>query len=490
MREIWLQLLLVFTAFTASADTRPNILFCMADDWGWPHASAYGDEAVQTPNFDRLAREGVLFHHAYTTSPSCTPSRNAVITGKYHWQLGPGANLWSTLPSEHESFIHLLADAGYTIGQNPPKTWGPGKLESWRKHHGEAPAGPTFKTFAEFLSQHDPAERPFFFWLATGDPHRSYKKGSGKAAGIDLEKVHLFEHFPDHPVVRNDVADYYFEVQRWDQLVGKAIDELTKRGLLENTIIVMTGDHGMPFPRGKGNLYDSGVRVPFVVRWGKSIKPGRDLQDFVSFADVAPTLLEASGTEIPDDMSGRSFLPLLKSTKSGRIAAEERPHIVFGRERHTPAHPLPYTGGYPSRGIRTPDFLYIRNYRTELWPAGSASTGNPRYPNQWYSDCDGGPSKSFIIDHRESNPDCARAYKLCFAPRPAEELYDLSQDPDQVRNVAGDPDRTAVLENLRNQLQQELADKKDPRASNPDYTGFDRHPYFGSGGGARSKPRK
>jgi N-sulfoglucosamine sulfohydrolase len=251
-----------------SQSAPPNILLCLADDWGWPHAGAYGDEVVQTPAFDRIAREGVLFHHAYVSSPSCTPSRNAAITGKYHWELGPGANLWSTLPVEHESFMHLLADKGYLIGRDPRKSWGPGKLESWQKVHLTHPMGPVFKGgLAEFLETTEARTKPFAFWLGTPDPHRPYKLNSGKESGMDLSKVHLFSHFPDTETSRGDVADYYFEVQRWDKKVANAIAALEQHGLLENTIIIMTGDHGMPFPRGKGNLYDSGVRVPFAVCW-------------------------------------------------------------------------------------------------------------------------------------------------------------------------------------------------------------------------------
>lgn len=471
------------------AENRPNILFCMADDWGWPHAGAYGDEGVVTPNFDRLAREGVLFHHVYTTSPSCTPSRNGVITGKYHWQLGPGANLWSTLPVEHESFLHLLADAGYAIGQNPPKTWGPGRIQEWKAHHGTDPAGPTYKNFKQFLAQKEAAEQPFCFWLATDDPHRAYVKGSGKKAGIDPAKAHLFKHFPDSEVIRNDVADYYFEVQRWDSLVGEAIAELEERDLLENTIIVMTGDHGMPFPRGKGNLYDSGVRVPFAVRWGARVQGGRSLEDFVSFIDIAPTLLEATGTEIPDNLSGKSFAKLLMKEESGRLDPEGRPDIIFGRERHVPAQEKPNMGGYPARALRTPDYLYIRNYQPELWPMGTGDSELTNIPGQWYADCDGGPSKKDIIENRDLNEQYRRAYNLCFAKRPAEELYDLQKDPDQIHNIAGTDEAEAILKKLRLRLQERLVAGKDPRATDPDYTGFDGHPYYGGGGGKKNKKK-
>lgn len=495
VRRIFLAVLLrLFSLLTllsvpTLAAERPNILFCMADDWGWPHAGAYGDEEIKTPTFDRLAREGVLFSHSYTTSPSCTPSRNGVITGKYHWQLGPGANLHSTLPTEHESFFHLLADTGYAIGQNPPKTWGPGKIDSWKKVHGSDPAGATYRTFGEFLKENNPEQQPFCFWLATSDPHRGYEKGAGKKAGIDPTKVHLFEHFPDNEIIRNDIADYYFEVQRWDRLVGEAVTELEKRGLLGNTLIIMTGDHGMPFPRGKGNLYDSGVRVPFAVRWGARVPAGRTVEDFISFVDLAPTLLELTGSPLPPDLSGQSFARILLGKESGRIDPEGRPDIIFGRERHVPAQERPNKGGYPSRALRTPDFLYIRNYQPHLWPMGTGDPELTHRPGQWYADCDAGPSKSYLIENREQDETHQLAYALSFAKRPAEELYDLRQDPAQLHNVAAEAEFQDERRTLRTRLQDRLTRAQDPRAAEPDYRGFDGYPYFGSGGGMRPPKR-
>jgi arylsulfatase A-like enzyme len=458
----------------------------LADDWGWPHASAYGDQAVKTPNFDRLAREGVLFHHVYTTSPSCTPSRNALITGKYHWQLGSGANLWSTLPVEHNSFVHLLRDRGYAIGRNRDKTWGPGNIKPWIAKHGEHPAGPTYKNLDEFLQQTAAGtDKPFCFWLGTSDPHRPYQQGSGAASGIDPSKVQLFPHFPDTPKIREDVADYYFEVQRWDNLVGSALKLLEEKGMLDNTIVLMTGDHGMPFPRGKGHLYDSGVRVPLAVRWGEAIKPNRQIEDFVSFADFAPTLLEAAGVPVPKEMTGRSFANLLRSAESGVLAPQERPHIVFGRERHVPAQEAPNLGGYPSRGLRTHQLLYIRNYQPDWWPAGTGDQSRTNLPRQWYADCDGGPVKDYIIENKDKDEAHQRAYALCFDKRPAEELYDLGKDPGQIHNVAAEPQYAEQLARYRALLQQELTALHDPRAKEPGYTGFDGYPYLGGGGGKK-----
>ncbi|GGF38157.1 sulfatase family protein [Echinicola rosea] len=466
-------------------DNRPNIVFCLADDWGWPHAGAYGDSLINTPNFDWLAKEGALFNHAYVSSPSCTPSRNAFITGKYHWELGAGANLWSTLPVEHQSFIHLLADEGYVTGRTKAKTWGPGDLESWISHHGAHPSNKAYKDFEEFVTNTAAKERPFFFWLGSADPHRPYQKGVGQKNGIDPSKVHLFKHYPDVETVRSDVADYYWEVQRWDSLVGSVIAQLKALDVLDNTIIIVTGDHGMPFPRGKGNLYDSGVRVPFAVYWGSQVLKGRQVEDYISFADIAPTLLEAAGVAVPTDMTGQSFLDILTSERSGRVDPQNRSDIVFGRERHVPAQEKPNLGGYPSRGYRNDDFLYIRNYQPALWPAGTGLLGSTNYPNQWYADCDGGPTKDYIIANKDKNLEHIFAYQLCFAKRPAEELYDLKKDPDQLINVAAQADYAEVLESLRQKLQQRLLELNDPRASDPDYDGFDNHPYLGGGGGKK-----
>ncbi|MEM7394838.1 MAG: sulfatase, partial [Verrucomicrobiota bacterium] len=285
---------------------RPNILFAFADDWGWPHAGAYKDPVVKTPAFDRLAREGALFHHAYVSSPSCTPSRGAVLTGQYHWRLEGAANLWSVFPDRFATYPEVLAKAGYHTGTRG-KGWGPGRTES----KGRQLTGKPFKgNFSAFLDQ-APNDTPWCFWLGTSDPHRPFKKDSGRASGMDLSKIELFPHYPDSPEIRGDVADYYFEVQRFDQLVGDCIDALEKAGQLDNTIIVMSGDHGMPFPRCKSNNYDSGARVPLVMRWPKKIKAGTVVNDFVSLVDLAPTFYAAAGLPIPGDVSGGSLFPLV-----------------------------------------------------------------------------------------------------------------------------------------------------------------------------------
>jgi arylsulfatase A-like enzyme len=448
----------------------PNILFCIADDWGWPHAGVYGDPVVRTPTFDRIAQEGILFDHAFVSSPSCTPSRNAILTGQYHWRLGEGANLWSTLDVKFPVFPLLLEKAGYHVG-HWRKCWGPGDLKAGG-YVDKYPGGKRFpEGFAQFLGER-PEGKPFCFWLGSSDPHRPYKAGSGKASGMELSKIEVPAFYPDVPEVRSDIADYYVEVQRFDTDCGAAISLLEEAGALENTIIVMTGDHGMPFPRCKSNLYDWGVRVPLAIRWGERIKPGRRVSDFVSFVDFAPTFLNAAGKKIPDSMSGRSLLSILVSDQNGRID-KSHDFAIFGKERHVPAQESPEMGGYPCRGLRTDDFLYIQNFFPERWPAGVPVGAT--HPIGRFADCDDGPTKFFLMDLRD-DPKYKRFFELAFAKRPSEELYDMEKDPDQVNNVALDPDYGQIKAELDAKLRKGLKATADPRMTGGKVL-FDEYPY-------------
>lgn len=459
---------------------RPNILFAFADDWGWPHAGAYGDPVVLTPTFDRLAREGVLFQHAYISSPSCTPSRASLLTGQHFWRLEGAANLWSVFPDRFETFPERLEKAGYHTGSRH-KAWGPGRTET----EGRNPTGtPDQPPFPEFLAQR-PEGKPFCFWLGTTDPHRPFRRGAGEKSGMDLSKIKLFPHFPDAPEVRGDVADYYFEVQRFDRVVGEAIAALEEAGELDNTIIVMSGDHGMPFPRCKGNNYDSGARVPLAIRWPARIAGGGVVTDFVSLIDLAPTFYEAAGLSIPDDVNGGSLFALLAGTDS-----RDRSYILHGRERHAPGQEAPDQGGYPIRAIRTRDFLYLHNFRPDRWPAGTPHYEKATIPGAWYADCDNGPTKTYMVEHRDQDVAHRRLYDLSFAKRPAEELYDLRKDPDQLVNVAGDPAYAKTKRELKARLFAELKLADDPRVTGqgPDFDSFDYLGEVPKFPGYRSEP--
>lgn len=444
---------------------RPNILFCLADDWGWPHAGAYGDEVVQTPAFDRIAEEGVLFQNAYISSPSCTPSRNSILTGQQFYRLGEGANLHSTLDVHHPNFMFMLRESGYEIG-HWRKAWGPGNYRAggYKGH----PCGDEIN-FDNFMEKRD-RSKPFCFWFGTSDPHRPYKKGSGRKSGMDIDAVHVPEFWPNTETIRSDIADYYFEVQRWDSDVGKAVKLLEEAGELEDTLIVMTGDHGMPFPRAKANLYDWGSRVPLAVCWGANIKGDREVTDFVSLTDLAPTFLQAAGIEVPGAMTGKSLLPILQKAGDGRMDSE-RDSVVFGRERHVPAQKAPSLDGYPVRALRTDRWLLIMNLKPDRWPAGVPSGSS--HPMNSFADCDDGPTKSFLIDHKQ---EFRKYYELCFAKRPEIELYDCESDPDQIDNLAEKSEYSDIVASLKEQLVDYLRATEDPRFTDEEVK-FDDYEY-------------
>jgi len=457
-------------AFGDSAKTRPNILLAIADDWGYPHASCYGDPVVKTPTFDRVAREGVLFTNAFVSSPSCTPSRGALLTGQHFWRLREGADLWVTLPADIPTYPDLLEQAGYFVGHTR-KGWGPGKLGDRKRN----PAGPQFNDFENFLAQR-PKDKPFCFWFGSIDPHRPYEPGSGKASGIDLDRIKLPAALPDAPETRSDVADYYFEVQRFDREVGELLERLKTTGELEYTIVVMTGDHGMPFPRGKANLYDLGTHVPLAIRWGDNVKqPGRKVSDFVSLSDLAPTFLAAASVAAPPATTGHSFVRLLTSAEPDRESP--RDHVIFGRERHTQAQEAPQTGGYPMRAIRSAKFLYIRNLAPDRWPVGTPDYKRAFLDRAWLGDTDNGPSKEYLWLHRDE-PAVRPFYALAFGKRPTEELYDLDKDRDQQHNVADVAAYAAAKQELAEHLMGELEESGDPRVVGGGER-FDRYPYYG-----------
>ena len=459
---------------TKPSAKRPNILFTIADDWGWPHAGAYGDKVVKTSAFDSLARNGVLFENAFVSSPSCTPCRNSILTGQPFYRLKEGANLWSTLDVNIPVYPLLLEAAGYHIGYWR-KSWGPGDLTKGG-YINTHPVGKEYRRgFKQFLETRQQGQ-PFCFWLGSSDPHRPYRRGSGEKSGMRLDKIKVPDFYPDVEVIRSDIADYYYEVQRFNRDCGRAFELLEEIGELDNTIVVMTGDHGMPFPRCKTNLYDMGVRVPLAISWPKMIKPKRRVTDYVSLPDLCPTFLEAAGVKVPASVTARSLLGLMLSKKNGRVDAK-RDHAVFGRERHGLSRKKPSPlAGYPSRGIRTDEYLYIRNFKPDRWPAGVPKGGPGSYANGVFGDADVGPTKSYLIDNRKDEA-VKRYYDLAFAKRPGEELYVIAKDRFQMNNVADDPKYAGIKAELSAKLIEELKNTADPRVVGGGEK-FDEYPYI------------
>lgn len=443
---------------------RPNIFFAIADDWGWPHSGSYGDAVVQTPTFDGVAANGVLFTNAYISSPSCTPSRNAILTGQHFWRLKSGGNLWSIYPDGFPTYVEALKDAGYFVGSYR-KAYGPGV------DGGRELAGKKFSNLKEFFDRR-PDDQPFCFWFGASDPHRTYIWESGVRSGMKVEDVEVPPFYPDSEIIRKDILDYYWEVQRFDRQVGEALALLEEKGEIDNTIVVMTGDHGFPFPRGKANLYDYGTRVPLAIKWHKAVPKDRVVTDFVSTTDLAPTFLEATGVDILPGTTGRSLLPILKSEAEGRVSLD-RGYVLTGKERHTLAQ-LDHPGGTPMRAIRTDDFLYIHNFKPDRWPAGHPDGS---YHGKIYMDIDASPTKDYIVTHKD-DPDMEIYWQLSCGKRPADELYDLRLDPDQLHNVADRDEYADTLKRLKKKLFSELERFEDPRLVGG-ADAFDSYKYTG-----------
>lgn len=448
---------LLLSAAGEDATPRPNILFCISDDQSWCHTGIGGDPVVRTPVFDRMAREGVLFRHAYCASPSCAPSRAAVLTGRPVWQLEEGANMRSHLPAKFVCYTDLLEKAGYHVGY-AGKGWGPGKTKGRTRN----PAGPRFKSFAEFLAKR-PADAPFCFWFGSSNPHRPYPR-SYPNVERRMDKVRVPPYLPDTPEVRRDLLDYLYEIEQFDRQVGGMIRLIESQGLLDNTLVVVTSDNGMPFPRGKCNLYDWGTRMPLAVRWADRVPGGRTVDDFLSFTDFAPTFLEAAGLDVPAEMAGRSFLDVLLSDTSGQVDPT-RDAVFTARERHSVTRPD--HGGYPIRAIRTHRYLYLQNFRPDRGP-----TGTP--PGS--ADLDNSPTKSFLLT-RQGDPAIRPFFEKAFARRPAEELYDLRKDPHQWTNVAETAAYAEVRRELSTRLMAHLKAAGDPRAHGRGDV-FDGYPFW------------
>jgi N-sulfoglucosamine sulfohydrolase len=532
--RLFFLLLCVLCISAHAADQRWNILFVFADDWG-RYASCYKgldgrptiNDVVKTPNVDRVAREGVLFRNAFVNAPSCTPCRSSLLSGRYFFNTGRAAILNGAVwDSAIPSFPLMLRDAGYHIGKSY-KVWSPGTpadapfggqqyayqkagnlpnnfSEEATRMVGEGMTtaaarekilGVVHANFDDFLAARKPGQ-PWHYFFGPTTTHRVWVKGSGKQLwGIEPEslKGKLPKFLPDVPEVRQDVADYLGEAQAVDAYVGVLLKKLEETGELDRTLVVLSGDHGMPgVPSGKCNLYDHGVAVTLVARVPGG-KGGRIVDDFVRLPDLAPTFMEVGGVKPPEGLYGRTLLPLLKSDKSGQIDST-RNWVITGRERHVAAareDNLPY----PMRALRTPEFVYIRNFQSDRWPMGSpkgvTDAQTPEFEalqNSTYTafaDMDASPTKAWLITHRNET-EWKWHYEHAFGKRPTEELYDVRKDPDQVKNLAADQAYAAKRRELSDRLMNLLVEARDPRVMAPPVP-FEHPPFTDVDAGAAKK---
>ena len=472
------------------AAEKPNVLFAVADDWSAGHAGAYGCRWVKTPAFDRVASQGLLFTHAYTVNAKCAPSRACILTGRNSWQLKAGCNHFCYFPPEFKTFVEALGEHGYFCGMTA-KGWAPGvatnasgqpRQMAGRPFNRRTAAPPTTGiakddyagNFADFLSA-APKDKPWFFWYGSHEPHRRYEYGSGVAKGgkklSDIDRVPGY--WPDNEVVRNDLLDYAFEVEHFDRHLGRMLEMLEKSGALSNTLVIVTSDNGMPFPRAKGQEYQDSNHLPLAIMWPRGIRhTGRVVDDYVSFIDFAPTVIELAGLRWPQTgmapSPGRSLADILFSKKSGHVNPA-RDHVLIGKERHDVGRP--HDEGYPIRGIVKNDMLYLHNFEPSRWPACNPETG--------YLNCDGSPTKTQILKAHRQDPDNAD-WALCFGKHLEEELYDLKADRDCLTNLAGRVATQRLEAQLKQQLFSELKAQKDPRMLGNAQV-FEQFPYSDPG---------
>ncbi|NDP22495.1 MAG: sulfatase [Paludibacter sp.] len=472
---------------TTKLQVRPNILFCIADDASYPHFSANGSHWIKTPSFDRVAREGILFSNCYTPNAKSGPSRSCVLTGLYSWQAREAGNHVTNFPADLKVVTEALAENGYDIAFTG-KGWAPGnpgitpdgkpRQLTGKAFMKEKLTPPTMgispinyaSNFSDFLNENN-GKKPWFFWFGSHEPHRSYEFGTGEKIGLKtkgmIDDFPLF--WPDNDDVRTDMLDYGYEIEYFDKQIQKMMSELEKRGLLENTIIVITSDNGMPFPRSKANDYEYSNHMPLAIMWKNGIiKPGRKIIDFVNFVDFTPTFLDVSKTNPKkfgmQQPSGKSLRNIFFSEKNGLVDSS-RNYLLLGRERDD--YGRPDNQGYPIRAIIRDNFIYINNMKPNLYPAGDPETG--------YLDCDGSPTKTVILNMKREGKD-TKFWDFSFGFRKSEELYNLANDKFCMNNLAEKPEYAKQKQAMKKQLFEQLKKQKDPRMFGKGDV-FDKYPF-------------
>lgn len=447
-------LLLAFTGSFAQA-AKPNIVFVLSDDHSYPFVGCYGRPEMKTPHLDQFAAEGMKFHRMFTGAPQCVPSRATFLTGR-----SPVAcritRFSSPLPRDEITYPEILKkDAGYFVGvlgrsyhldgsgrspEASSRVFEANRLQTFKERfdYVDATGQDTIpQTMNAFFDQR-PKDKPYYLWVNFSDPHHPWSTGENPP---DPAKLEVPGSLPDLPGVRADLSRYEGEIEHMDSDFKRVLDIIRERAGLENTLIIFTGDNGMAFPSGKGNLHDPGLNVPLLVWWPGVVKPGGESRSLISGEDVAPTCLEAAGLPVPARISGRSFLPLLKGEDfepRRYVFAERGPHGSATFNENTSASGVDY-----SRAVRSDRYKLIYNVT----------------PSHRYTPVDsaGDPSWQDIVKAHEEKQLASEFETLWFtSPRAVYELYDLEKDPHELRNLAGQKDMQAVEQELKEALQEKM----------------------------------
>ncbi len=408
--------LLILPADGSAEQNRPNILVLIADDAGWQDFGCYGNPVIRTPNIDRLAAGGLKAENAFLTTPQCSPSRISILTGKYPHQTG-AEDLHVPLPDDEIILPTFLKESGYATGYLRKGHFGPNGHNQFDWYSND------LDDFTAFLDSVETV--PFFMWVGFTDPHRPYKKGVTDPPQ-DPGTVIVPPYLLDEPDTRSELADYYDHITRMDHQIGKYIDILQARDLLDNTLVIFFSDNGSPFPRAKGTLYDSGIKTPLIFFWPSRIRPGLTYQPLISVIDLAPTILDAVGNAIPAEMEGTTLIPVINNP-----ALSGREFVYSERNWHNCDEHM--------RSIRSDRYKFISNAYTEL-------------PHGTPADITAGKSWKRLREAYDQGTLTPIQAMLFTVPRPAEELYDLHTDPDESRNLIDDAQYREVAAALRGQL--------------------------------------
>ena len=399
---------------------RPNILWILVEDIGL-QLGCYGNKSVHTPNLDRLASEGVLFTHAFTSAPVCSASRSSFMTGMYPTSIGAHNHrtlpaLKKKLPEGVHVFTKYLKDAGYlsALCGIQKRDWN--FIDSAKPYDT--------KNWGELKSK-----QPFFCQYQFYETHRPFHACKGHP--VDRDAVQVPPDTVDHKDCREEWAQYFESINILDQKVGKVLADLKRDGLDQNTIVVFSGDNGPHLHRGKRFLYDLGIAMPLIIRSPAHFKPGTVIDELVTALDFAPTFISLAGGEVPSHMQGRVFFGPAK---------QPAPEYIFGvRDR--------CDGDVDRiRSVRSKRYKYIRNFMPEVtcYESGFTNVDVTRLMAEQY----------------ESNelPPAQAAY---FKPKPAEELYDLKNDPWELNNLASSAEHEPLLETMRGELTKWMVETDD-----------------------------
>ncbi len=427
----------------AAPKKQPNFIIFISDDVSWNDIGAYGHPHIKTPNIDRMAKEGVKFTNAFLTISSCSPSRCSIMTGRYPHSTGAG-ELHMPLPADQVVFAGLLKNAGYYTASSGKWHMGEAAKVNFDRIEEGRPSG---CEYWEQVVQERPKDKPFFMWFASFDAHRGYEEKCIPNPHKP-EDVIVPPFLPDNAETRKDLALYYDEISRLDSYMGKVFKLLEDQGELDNTFMLFLGDNGRPFPRCKTRLYDSGIQTPFIIRYPALVKAGSVHDNLVSSVDIAPTILDLAGLKQTPTFQGKSFVPMLK-----KDSASIRDYVFAEHNWHDyQAH---------ERSVRNKKYLYIRNSFPQF-------NGNPP------ADAVRSITYRKMIE-LQSQGKLPPEQQDCFiAPRPKEELYDIIQDPDSFKNLAGNQKYASTLVEMRSALDNWIKQTDDKIPDNPTPDKFDR----------------